>query len=707
MKTMRFFWLTATVLLFMAESSFSQSWQWVASSGGIGRDEAELPAVDEWGNVTVCGKFSDTAWFGTSYLVSSGNMDIFIARYNASGNFIWARKAGTSLNAEGLSIAAGPGGDIAVTGHYKGTLTVGAATLTGNTAAENLFIALYDSSGTLKWAKTATGGPIHGKGVEFDPIGNVLVTGHYRDSAVFSPTVVLPNVGGQQNAFLAKYSASGNLEWATYGGGIYNAWASSVGVDNEGNSYITGAFKDTCWFGAQQIITNGLNDVFLAKCSPNGQWVWARNGGGSSDDYGNGIEVDVFGHIAVTGSFFDTVTFAPSAPFGSYGGKDGFIAYYAPNGNCLWAHPFGGASEDKGIGVSTDVAGNVYVTGFVKNSGTFGTIVKTCVGGDDISLAKYDRNGNVLWAALAGGSGADYGKGIKVDKQGVAVVAGYYEGTASFSGTQVTAKGGRESYVSRYYDGSPMLSTQPQSQAICVGDSLLLSVVAVSDSAKTYAWFHEGAAIATATGQTLKLLVSNSTFGGKYYCKVSNTFGVTISDTAVITVNPQPVSALPDTSINYILGSDTLILDAGAGFVSYLWETGDTSRILKISGHDLYPYLVAKSGIVQGFLWLQIVDSNGCSAVDSVDITVIYGIQEVEEVYFNVFPVPASDYIHIHSNMSIHRIDVLNVLGEVVLSKEGDDSQGTIRLPLNLPPGVYFVRLQSANRFFTRKVVVK
>lgn len=304
MKRITFF---ALLVLFFGISlelvaQITPGWQWVTSSGGSARDEAEMPAVDPFGNVYICGKFSDTAWFGSSYLISDGALDMYLAKYDASGTILWAISMGSVSDVEGLAIAADHLGNIAVTGYFKGNLSVDSMQWSGQPGKSSFFVAVFNGVANLLWVHTAKGGNIEGKGVEFDYAGNLFVTGHYEDSLVMG-TTVLP-CQGLQNAFLMKFSYYGAFEWVTYGGGLYNAWASSVGVDSQGNAYVAGAFKDTAWFDNHQIVTYGGNDVFLAKCDPLGHWIWATHAGGTSDDYSNGIEVDAYDHVALTGSFF-------------------------------------------------------------------------------------------------------------------------------------------------------------------------------------------------------------------------------------------------------------------------------------------------------------------------------------------------------------------------------------------------------------------
>jgi hypothetical protein len=687
------------------QSVLSQStpgWQWAKFAGGTGLDEAELPAVDPSGNVFICGKFSDTAWFGQTYLVSKGALDMYLAKYDSSGNFLWAQHAGSAMNAEGLSIASDHLGNVGVTGYYKDSLKFTTLTLPGNGSKECLFVAMFDSTGALLWAYHATGGNIRGKGIEFDPWGEVLVTGHYEDSLVAGSSV-LP-CAGLQNAFLMKISSAGQLQWATYAGGPYNAWASSVGVDPQGNSYITGAFKDTAWFGSLPVVTYGLNDVFLGKCDPAGNWIWATHGGGSSDDYGNGIEVDAYGFIAVTGSFFQTVNFPPAPPITTIGGKDGFVVYYNPDGNALWANGFGSAADDKGIGVSTDAVGNVYVTGFVKGLASFGPIQKSSAGNDDMCIAKYNRTGQILWAELAGGTANDYGKGIQVDMQGVAYVAGYFEGTAQFGNTTLISKGSRESYVAKYHDGTPIIYLQPQGQNHCIGDTFMLTIAAIGNGL-TYAWYKDGTLIQNQIADTYTIYCPDTLPTGKYHCVVANLTGFAISDTALVNVyNYSDLSLGYDTI--YLSAMDYLELDAGGGGdLHFHWSTGDTTQAIAYYGWEMYQHFSA----LQGVVWVAVTNLGGCSTLDSVWIFISLSAngQETAAPDVTLMPNPASSEVRISCSEPIVNVEIFSLTGQRLVAVFTGRSDGIRELTIpveHVPAGMYSVRIQTPKGILVRRL---
>ncbi|HNR85275.1 MAG TPA: SBBP repeat-containing protein, partial [Taishania sp.] len=99
---------------------------------------------------------------------------------------------------------------------------------------------------------------------------------------------------------------SPHFEWATKAGGNYSDEGYSITVDNQGNSYITGYFQNTAIFGSTTFTSNGYYDIFIAKLDANGNYLWAKKAGGNSEDVGSSIAVDSQGNSYVTGYFNNT-----------------------------------------------------------------------------------------------------------------------------------------------------------------------------------------------------------------------------------------------------------------------------------------------------------------------------------------------------------------------------------------------------------------
>ncbi len=235
-----------------------------------------------------------------------------------------------------------------ITGVFEGTADfdpgVGIYNLTSNGSAD-IFFAKYSSDGSFIWAANFGGtSSDYGESVFIDGSGNLYITGGFQGTADFDPSGVTQNLtsAGNLDIFFAKYSSDGSLIWANRVGGTDSDFGSSLVVDGNGNSYITGAFRDTVDFdhgsGTSNLISNGNYDIFFAKYAPNGNFIWANGMGGTSIDQGNSIAIDESGNIFVAGNFKYTVDFDPGigtfnlTAGGSTGSDDIFIAKYLPDG---------------------------------------------------------------------------------------------------------------------------------------------------------------------------------------------------------------------------------------------------------------------------------------------------------------------------------------------------------------------------------------
>lgn len=166
---------------------------------------------------------------------------------------------------------------------------------------------------------------------------------------------------------------------------------------------------------------------------------WVKTMGGTSSDKGQSVTIDILGNIYTTGSFGGTADFDPGdAVFNltTNGGFDIFVQKLAPNGDFLWAKSLGGTGTDIGQSIVTDVAGNVYVTGYFRDTADFDpsatTFNLTSNGANDIFVQKLDTDGNFIWAKSIGSTGSDFAFTITIDNMANVYMIGYYLGTVDF-----------------------------------------------------------------------------------------------------------------------------------------------------------------------------------------------------------------------------------------------------------------------------------
>ena len=185
--------------------------------------------------------------------------------------------------------------------------------------------------------------------------------------------------------------------WAKKGSSEGFENGNAVVADDSGNVYVTGQIEFTTVFDNHSLTSYGQHDIFVAKYGPDGVIKWIRHAGGPDGDIGLGIGIDDQHNVYITGEIEQTVRFSNSITLTSSGGNDVFVAKYDANGNAVWAKKFGSnPSSDKGRGMAVSRSGNVYVTGNFFGTVNVGSTTLSSSGGSEIFIVKYDSNGNVV-----------------------------------------------------------------------------------------------------------------------------------------------------------------------------------------------------------------------------------------------------------------------------------------------------------------------
>ncbi len=358
-------------------------WVWAARAGDTNSDVGNAIATDVSGNIYVAGSFHYTITFGSFSLPSQGNTDIFLVKYDTLGNVVWAKSFGTDGNDGARFLTFDITGNLYMVGEYENySITFGAYTLT-NAGGSDVFIAKFDVNGNVLWAKGAGGANIDGpSSAVTDAFGNIYVGGSFSYPNITFDTIVLPNTGAY-SPFLVKYDSSGNVLWAktATGTGEFDQTI-AVTIDIAGYIYDAGSFQSTSLiFDGDTLINEGIFNLFITKYDENGNLIWARNAGGTRSAGIQSISSDAHGYIYVAGEFgSDTVVLGPDTLIksGTTIYPDIFIAKYDADGNAIWALSSGGLKDDEPWSIITDTAGNSYVTGFFdSDSISFGNIVLT------------------------------------------------------------------------------------------------------------------------------------------------------------------------------------------------------------------------------------------------------------------------------------------------------------------------------------------
>lgn len=321
-------------------------------------------------------------------------VDLFLVKYNSGGNVIWAKSAGGGFDDVVNCITSDASGNIYITGYFdSNTILFGSTTLT-NVSMSDVFLVKYDPDGNVLWANSVSGtGSEIANSITVDASGNCHIAGNFGDSTITFGSIILTNNSLNADMFLAKYDASGNVLWAKSIGGMNSDQAKSVSLDDTGNIYLAGYFKSSSITIGSITLTNGggsaSSDIFLSKSDANGNVIWAKNAGGTNHDAAFHIATDNAGNSCVTGYFkSSSITFGPTV-LNKVGSYDLFVVKYDTDGNVLWANGAGGGGDEYGYAVSTDASGYVYLTGsFDSDTIHFNANYLTKTGSTDIFLVK-------------------------------------------------------------------------------------------------------------------------------------------------------------------------------------------------------------------------------------------------------------------------------------------------------------------------------
>ena len=301
----------ATASTFVAAFNGDGVFLWARS---VNVSECYRIVANDNGQVTIAGLLQGTAQFG-SISLSNSTYSMYVSRLNSQGTFQWAVRGGTYGLLDDLATDAA--GNVFLAGGFWNTITFSNTTLT-SVGGSDMFVAKYNNSGNFVWAKRFGSTFDRGAGSPTDRItalapdrtGNICFAGVYGGNWTF-----VTNMGGFYPTMLVgKLDSLGNPVWGrpayTFGFASGNDMIpADLDLDPRGNIYFTGQFSSDVQFDHNFSITGNSQNLFLAKYANNGQFLGARPATSFSPVAPYDLTVDIFGGVTVTGAFSETADF--------------------------------------------------------------------------------------------------------------------------------------------------------------------------------------------------------------------------------------------------------------------------------------------------------------------------------------------------------------------------------------------------------------
>lgn len=346
---------------------------------------------------------------------------VWVTYYGGSSTTAKAVACDTSGNAY-MAGATGSIAQIAVPGGYDTTYGGGSS---------DAFLAVFARNGIPIWTTYFGGGSTDdGTCIALDRFGNAYLCGSTMSSSSIASTgAYQASPGGSIDGFIAKFSSTGGLRWATYYGGSNRDLIHAAACDSAGNLYVGGLTMSTSGIATagsfRNIMALNEEDAFAAKFDSAGTRIWGTYFGGTKDDIILAVRPDNKGHVFIAGATQSSDSIVTPGAFRSSNqvslGTNQVAPFLAKldatNGTRIWATYYGTASSMMDASALTcDDAGNVYFAGHTTDSSsgftTIGSSQPSYGGISDNYLVKFDGNGNRIWATYYGGSDNEGGGAI-------------------------------------------------------------------------------------------------------------------------------------------------------------------------------------------------------------------------------------------------------------------------------------------------------
>jgi hypothetical protein len=405
------------------------NWIWAHELQVPGNNPAYKIAADRAGNHYIAGVFSNESMeFGPYFIhnagVMAGTYDVFLAKYDADGNVLWARSMGGTLYETVTGIAVDKDDNVYLCGDFSsgrpGFDTVYLHNIDTFTYSLESYLVKYNSAGSVLWAKEISGtANEQASGLDVDMNGNISVSGNSNSSVIYIDSNTYARAGSAV-IFICSYDSIGHLRWSNVSNGAGTSFARAICTDESHHTYILGS-SDFLHFDTTTYFASISSQSFILTMDDSGKIVLHKEFSGILD--AAAIKSDHRAALYVAGQFSsDTLVFDSVSLTSNQGANDVFLMKVDTASNGLWLRSFGGAAYEGAADLSIDKDGSIMLVGSYQSLNIpllFDTLIN--YGINNSFITQYNSSGDMIWLNSLGSDGFNGIYGIAVDSD-----ANYY-----------------------------------------------------------------------------------------------------------------------------------------------------------------------------------------------------------------------------------------------------------------------------------------
>jgi hypothetical protein len=673
--------LLSTLAAFSAAQAQSYSLQWAKHYGTPNGEGIYLVATDQWSNVFAAGFFTGTLDFdpgpGTFCVTSQGQIETFITKFDAAGNFLWA---GTIPgNASPYDICTDGSGNVLLCGTFQSTVDFdpgpGIYALTSPTNVPSGFVLKLNNAGSFIHANVIDIGNAGGAySIRTDQSNNIYVGGTFSGLCDFNPgpgTFSMQSQG-PGDGFIAKLNSAGIFQMALQFSSQFTSFvrADILDVDVTGNLYLGGEFYNKVDVdpgpGTQLFSTTGPGTKqFIGRFSPTGSPQWVSKLGSATSSVYCYLEVLASGSLCCTGYFKGVSDLDPG--LGSYtvdpqNWQHGYVSYLDPaTGNLLQLQQFSGNGNVIPDGIHEGANSNIFVTGNFDSAlidldpgaGTY-TLDPQVPGGHFIT--SLDQGLNFKWALNM--SVPMYGHKFALGTTEEIFIGGSFNtptlNVAPGSGSStLSSAGNADAFLLKLSPCNDIPFKTPDSPHFCEGSSISLTVSATG----SVSWYSSQTSTLSLASGSAFVTPTLSAGNYSYYAASSN---CTVNGARLpvqIVVNASPSVSISVSAATVCLGSILTLSAAGAH--EYSVNTSSVSMPVTFTPLGMVSINVTGMDSITG---CKSVKSLSVAGLECVPVAKILGSDE-----FSVFPNPASTKLFLRSGKE-GVVELRDITGQLLRS---------------------------------------